>query len=270
MQSFKNSSEFLHEIDKETNMRRPLIAGNWKMNKTLTEAIEFALALQDRLSDVVGVDVLLCVPFTFQNSISKILKDSLIEIGGQNLYWEEKGAFTGEISGLMLESVGCNFVIAGHSERRHIFGETNEEVNKKIKAALKSYLTPIFCVGETLEERESEKTEDILEEQVTLGLNGVSEEGILKTVIAYEPVWAIGTGRNATPSQANEAHIFIRGLLKNLYNEEVSERIRILYGGSVNPDNIKDLMKEPNIDGVLVGGASLNVDSFEKIVKHYE
>jgi len=251
-------------------MRKPLIAGNWKMHKTLGEAIEYVMAFREAVADVVAVDVLLCVPAPLCSPLAKLLKESNVQLGAQNLYWEEKGAFTGEVSGSILESVGCNYVIVGHSERRHIFGETDEDVNRKLRAALAAYLTPIFCIGETLAEREADETNAVLTRQVAEGLKGFGADEIAKMVIAYEPVWAIGTGQTATPNQANEAQRVVRELVKAQAGEEVAGALRIVYGGSVKPDNIVELMREPEIDGALVGGASLSIDAFVKIVTYYE
>ncbi len=251
-------------------MRKPLIAGNWKMHKTLGEAIDYVMAFREAVEDVIAVDVLLCVPAPLCSPLAKLLKESNIQLGAQNLYWEEKGAFTGEVSGPMLESVGCNYVIVGHSERRHVFGETDEDVNRKLRAALAAYLTPIFCIGETLAEREADETNDVLTRQVAEGLKGFSADEIAKMVVAYEPVWAIGTGQTATPNQANETQRVVRELVKAQAGEEVAGALRILYGGSVKPDNIVELMREPEIDGALVGGASLGVDAFVRIVTYYE
>jgi triosephosphate isomerase len=271
MVHFKDPFEKL-EKENETgrNLRKPLIAGNWKMNKVLTEAIEYALDLKKRVSEVPGVETLICAPYPFLSPLSKTLEDSPIKIGAQDLYWEPSGAFTGAVSAQMLESVGCSYVIVGHSERRHIFGESSEDVNKKTRAALGAFLTPVVCVGEKLEEREATRTEEVLRDQVTVSLGRLNSEEMLKCVVAYEPVWAIGTGKTATPHQANETQLYVRGLLKEMFGEDVSNRTRILYGGSVKPDNVADLMAEPNIDGVLVGGASLEVESFEKLVKYRE
>jgi triosephosphate isomerase len=190
-----------------------------------------------------------------------------MELGAQNVYWEEKGAFTGEVSPVMLKEIGVKYVVIGHSERRTYFHETNETVNKKVRSALKAGLLPIMCVGERLEEREAGKTFDVIRDHVTVGLKGISKEDILKIVIAYEPVWAIGTGKTATPDQAQEAHLYIRGLLKEIYNESVAQSVRIQYGGSVKPENIKELISQKDIDGALVGGASLKVEQFAPIVK---
>ncbi len=248
-------------------MRRPLLAGNWKMNKSLAEAEELASALKGRLTDISGRDVVVCVPSLYVERVSRMLLDSEIAPGAQNLYWEEKGAFTGEVSGPMLKSVGCEYVIIGHSERRQYFHETNQHANKKVKAALQTGLKPILCVGETLEQREEGVTESIVTTQVQESLEGMSQDEMLRTVVAYEPVWAIGTGRTATPEQAEEVHALIRKLLGQKFGEEVAEKVRILYGGSIKPDNVYDLMQQADIDGGLVGGASLSADSFEKIVR---
>ena len=271
MVHFKDPFEKMErENERRQHMRKALIAGNWKMNKVLTEAIEYALALKERVSEVPEVEVLICAPFPFLNPLSKVFEDSAIKVGAQDLYWEPKGAYTGSVSAQMLESVGCSYVIVGHSERRHVFGDTSEDVNKKTKSALGAYLTPIVCVGEKLEERESGHTENVLRDQMTQSLAGLTKEEMLKCVMAYEPVWAIGTGRTATPHQANETQLFVRNLLKEMFDEDLAEQTRILYGGSVKPDNVYDLMSELNIDGALVGGASLSVESFEKLVKYRE
>ena len=218
-------------------------------------------------SDKQGIDVVICPVFTALSEVSEVISESDIMLGAQDLYWQDEGAFTGEVSGKMLKDAGCSFVIIGHSERRQFFGETNESVNKKIKSALINSLTPIVCVGETLKEREAGKTFDVLKDHVQNGLRDIGKEDVLKLVIAYEPVWAIGTGKTATPVQAQEAHKYIRGLLAKLYDQEVASQIRIQYGGSVKPENIIELMKQPDLDGALVGGASLKVESFADIVK---
>lgn len=250
-------------------MRKTIIAGNWKMYKTIPEAIELANGLKRELYDleVEEIDIVLCPPFTCLSEVSEVVMNSNIQLGAQDVYWQEEGAFTGEISPKMLLDAGCKFVIIGHSERRQFFSETNETVNKKIKAVLANGLTPIMCVGETLSEREKNLTFKVLEDHVQNGLKDISEKDALKIVIAYEPVWAIGTGKTATPDQAQEAHKYIRGLLVKMYNNDVADSIRIQYGGSVKPDNIAELMKNPDVDGGLVGGASLTVESFTKIVK---
>jgi len=237
------------------------------MNKSLKEAEELASGLKGRLRDFDEADVVLCVPSLYVEKVANLLSDSRIGVGSQNLYWEEKGAFTGEVSGPMLKSVECEYVIVGHSERRQYFRETNEDVNRKAKAALKTGLTPILCVGETLQEREDGKTEEVVTAQIEESLAGMDEQQMLATVIAYEPIWAIGTGRTATPEQANEVQALIRKLLAERYGSEVAENVRILYGGSVKPENVYGRMQQPDIDGGLVGGASLDADSFEKIVR---
>jgi len=248
-------------------MRRALMAGNWKMNKTIPEAIALLLELKERIGDVRSADIVVCPPFTALSSAASILKGSNIELGAQDVFWKEKGAYTGEISVPMLVDVGCRYCLVGHSERRTYFGETDETVNMKVKAVLKGGLTPIMCVGETLEERRNGKTFDVVERQVRSGLLDLTPEEIGSVVIAYEPVWAIGTGINAEPQQANEVHIFIADLLEDLAGKGISDSVRILYGGSVTPDNVVSLMSESRIDGVLVGGASLDANSFSSIVR---
>lgn len=249
-------------------MRKPVVVANWKMNKTIPEALQFVAELRKRFKEVdtEGVDVVLAPPFTALKAVSDAIGGDSIFLAAQNLFWEEKGAYTGEISPAMLSDAGCGYVIIGHSERRQYFGETDEGVNKKIGSALYFNLTPLFCVGETLQQREEGKTFQIVRGQVEKGLDGFSEGAAGSVVIAYEPVWAIGTGKTATPEQAEEVHGFIRAILREFYGSGVSESVRILYGGSVTPENIGNLMKEPDIDGVLVGAASLQADSFVKIV----
>jgi len=250
--------------------RLPFIAGNWKMNKTVEEAIDLVRQLKDSLSNIAGVEVAVAPPFTALYAVFQELKGSSIGLAGQNLFYEEKGAFTGEICPPMLKEVGCQYVIIGHSERRQFFGETDETVNRKIKAALAQGLKPIFCIGETLKEREEGKTFSVIERQIEGGLRGITEEEMRSIVIAYEPVWAIGTGKTATPQQAEEVHRFIREKLERLYSREIAEEVRIQYGGSVTPENIKGLMGQENIDGALVGGASLKSEIFSKIVRFNE
>ena len=239
------------------------------MYKTIKEAIELSNGLKRELFklDTQAVDVVLCPPFTALSEVAEVIAETGISLGAQNLYWLEEGAFTGEVSGAMLKEAGCNFVIIGHSERRQFFGEDNESVNKKIKAALAIGLTPIVCIGEKLEEREAGKTLDIISDHLSGALSGLLAEEVLKIVIAYEPVWAIGTGKTATAQQAQEVHKYARELLHKLYNQEVASEVRIQYGGSVKPENIVELMRQPDVDGALVGGASLKVDSFSEIVK---
>ncbi len=237
------------------------------MHKNIPEAIELANGLKRELYNADSLDIVLCPAFTALSSVSEVIADSNIGLGAQDMYWEEQGAFTGEISGGMLKDAGCKYVIIGHSERRQYFSETNEAVNKKIKAALKSELIPIVCVGETLSQREEQQTMRVIKEQIREGLKDIPPEEAEKLVIAYEPVWAIGTGRNATAEQAQEVQKYIRNLLSEIYNEATAEGVRIQYGGSVKPENIKQLIQQPDIDGALIGGASLKIDSFSRIVK---
>jgi len=248
-------------------MRKPIIAGNWKMHKTVKDSIALANAITRALSDIENVEVVLCPPFTSLGDVKDIIMDTKISLGAQNMHWEAQGAYTGEISSGMLKAAGCKYVIVGHSERRAYFGETNETVNKKVKAALKEGLNPIVCVGERLEERESGKAFQVVSEHVEKGLEGLTEDEMLKIVIAYEPVWAIGTGKNATPDQAEEIHRFIREKLSKKYSKNIAESVRIQYGGSTKPENIESLMTEKDIDGALVGGASLKEVSFADMVK---
>ncbi len=249
-------------------MRKPVIAGNWKLNKTIKEAAGLITLLKRKLSDVESVEIVVCPPFTALSEACELLTESNICLGAQDVYWEEKGAFTGEVSAALIKDAGASFVIIGHSERRQYFHETDEAVNKKTKAAIKAGLTPIVCVGETLSEREANKTFQIVETQLKGGFAGFSADEMEKLVIAYEPVWAIGTGKVATPQQAEEVHAFIRKNISKAFDEETASSLRILYGGSVKPDNIASLMSEPDIDGALVGGASLEADSFADIVKN--
>ncbi len=250
-------------------MRKKLVAGNWKMHKDIPEAQTLARQLADRLSDVTFVDVAICPPFVDLFPVSLILreKESRIILGAQNLHPEPSGAFTGEISAQMLISAGVRLVIVGHSERRHIFLETDSFINRKLKRALEAGLVPIFCIGETLDQRKAGKTNDVLREQLLMGLDGIVVDDPARIVIAYEPVWAIGTGVNATPEQAQEAQSFVRSVLAEIWGSGVADGVRILYGGSVKPENAGELMSQPDVDGALVGGASLNADSFEKIVR---
>ena len=250
--------------------RVPFMAGNWKMNKTVGEAVELVKELKVSIAGVEGVEVAVAPPFTALYAVRKELEGSSIRLAAQNLYWEEKGAYTGEISSLMLKELGCHYVIIGHSERRQYFGETDVTVNKRIKAALSQGLIPILCIGETLKEREEEKTFAVIDSQLGNGLKGIGEREMERMVIAYEPVWAIGTGKTATPQQAEEVHQFIRQRLEKLYTRGVAEEVRIQYGGSVTPENVKGLMSQKNIDGALVGGASLKSEPFSKIVRFKE
>jgi triosephosphate isomerase len=248
-------------------MRKPLMAGNWKMYKTISEGVDVIKALKGNVKDVTDRDVLLFVPFTMLKALADEVKNSNIWIGAQNMYFEKEGAFTGEISPIMIKDAGAGSVLLGHSERRHVFGESDELINKKVKSALDNELWPVLCVGELLEEREAGKVEDVLRTQVTGGFKGLSRDEAYKVTVAYEPVWAIGTGKTATPEDADNAHSIIRKLLEELYDAELASHCRILYGGSVKPDNVDGLMAKPNIDGTLVGGASLKADSFTRIVK---
>ena len=248
-------------------MRKPIIAGNWKLNKTPHEAILLVDELKRELVDSTGVDIVVCPPFVDLTDVSDALVDHDIALGAQNVFWEDNGAFTGEISAPMLKDLGVAYVIIGHSERRQYFNETNQTVNKRLRAALKHGLTPIVCVGENLDERESNKTFDVIKNHCEGSLAGLTEEEVKKIVLAYEPVWAIGTGKTATPQQAQEVHVFIRQLLGKMFNPDVANSVRIQYGGSVTPDNIVSLMGQADIDGALVGGASLKAPSFAAIVK---
>ena len=246
--------------------RTPLIAGNWKMFKSCPEAIETAGQLVKLVADTADIDIMIAPPFTALAPVSEIIGKSPVSLGAQNLFWEKEGAFTGEISPGMLVSAGCSYVIIGHSERRQFFSETDDTVNKKINAAIKEKLIPVFCVGESEKERESKDTFSVLDKQVTKGLEGFSPEELETLVIAYEPVWAIGTGKTATSDQAQEVHHFLRSMLEKSFGDALSKSTRVLYGGSVKPENIAELMAMPDIDGALVGGASLDAETFSKIV----
>ena len=247
--------------------RKPLIAGNWKMFKTCSEAVETARQLVDLVKDAQHTEVMIAPTFTALAPVSEILQNGPVALGAQNLHWEKEGAFTGEISASMLISAGCTHVIIGHSERRQYFGETDETVNKKIGAAIANQLIPVFCIGETEAERDANETFSVLDKQITKGLNGNLQENLKTLVIAYEPVWAIGTGKTATTEQAQEAHEYIRGVVRKRFGDLLASSMRILYGGSVKPGNINDLMTMPDVDGALVGGASLEAESFSQIVK---
>jgi triosephosphate isomerase len=253
-------------------MRIPLIAGNWKMYKNLEESIELASTLKSLVKDVdeSKAEIAICPVFVNLQAVAGVIKGSNIKLGAQNVYPKAEGAFTGEISPAMLRSVGCHYVIIGHSERREYFKETNEFINEKVKTVMEYGLLPILCVGEKLSDREKGTTNDVIRDHVTGGLKGITKEKVQHVVIAYEPVWAIGTGKTATTEQAQEVHKFIRGLLTELYDKPTAESMRIQYGGSVKPDNAKALMSMPDIDGALVGGAALKADSFEAIVKFYK
>jgi triosephosphate isomerase len=249
--------------------RRPLIAGNWKMYKTCSEAVQTSEKLVSLVSDVTDRDVMIAPPFTALSSVSEVIRKSRVDLGAQNLFWESEGAYTGEISPSMLVSIGCQYVIIGHSERRQYFGETDETINKKIRAALDFELIPILCIGETESERESEKTFSVLDKQLQKGLKDFSSKDVSRLVVAYEPVWAIGTGKTASTEQAQEVHQYVRSLIEKKFGISLAKSIRIVYGGSVKLENISELMKMSDIDGALVGGASLKADIFSKIV-HFQ
>ena len=244
-------------------MRRPFIAANWKMNKTVPEAVDFVRSFLSSVKDVSDADLVVAPPFTALYAVGSLLKGTNVGLAAQNVFYEDKGAFTGEISPAMLKDAGCEYVIIGHSERRQYFHEKDEIVNKKIKLSRSNGLKVIFCIGETLDQREAGKTFEVLNSQIASGLKDINAQGL---VVAYEPVWAIGTGRTATPDQAQEAHLQIRNRLRELFGE-ASDALQILYGGSVTPENVDSLMACPDVDGALVGGASLKPDSFEKIVR---
>lgn len=248
-------------------MRKKVIAGNWKMNNDLEQSASLINGLKDLLkNEKPNCDVIICPPFTSLTESKKLIDGSVIKLGAQNMHFEDSGAFTGEISASMLKSAGCEYVIIGHSERRTLFGDTDKTLNKKLKKALEVGLKPIFCVGELLEERESEITKDVVKTQVEIGLFDVSAEEMKNVIIAYEPVWAIGTGKTATPEQAQEVHEFIRDLIEILYSKKIADHLVIQYGGSVKPDNAKELLSQKDIDGALVGGACLKADMFMGII----
>jgi triosephosphate isomerase len=250
-------------------MRKPFVAGNWKMNTNSQTSVELVKRIAFGSVETAGqsVTVAVCPPFVYLQAVTKALSSSNIAVGAQDIYFESDGAFTGEISASMLKDVGCSYCLCGHSERRHVIGESDELINKKVAAAICGGLLPILCVGELLEEREASRTNEVVTRHVKEGLAGLSAEKLQAVTIAYEPVWAIGTGLTATPEQAQEVHDFIRELLGQMYDEELAEEIRILYGGSVKPSNAADLMVQKDIDGLLVGGASLKADDFLAIIR---
>ncbi len=250
--------------------RRLIIGGNWKMHKTPSEAVRAVKSLRVKLVNIVNTEVVVCPPFVDLVPVSELLRETRMALGAQNMFWEDQGAYTGEISADMLKDAGCRYVILGHSERRHVFGETDEQINRKLRQAVNKGLVPIFCVGELLQERRAGQTQEVVGRQVREGLEGVSLSDPQSLVIAYEPVWAIGTGENATPEQAQEVHRFIRRLISELYGSVLADEIRIQYGGSVKPNNAGDLLSQPDVDGALVGGASLDPDSFSRIIKAAE
>jgi len=248
-------------------MRRPFIAGNWKMYKTIREAVDFAKQLKNAQRGYDDRDVVIAPPFPALNAVAEVLMESGIRLSAQNLHEKPEGAYTGEVSAGMLIDAGCEYVIVGHSERRTLFGEKNDVINRKLKSALSFGLRPIFCIGEILEEREEGRTFAVVEQQIKEGLNNLTTDDIRHLLIAYEPVWAIGTGKTATPEQAQEVHAFIRDVMGKAYGGDVSVDIAVIYGGSVNPGNIGGLMAQEDIDGALVGGASLDIDSFVRIIR---
>jgi triosephosphate isomerase len=243
-------------------MRIPFLAANWKMHKTVHEAVVFVKEFRSLVKDMEDVEIVVAPPFTALHAVAEAARNSNVGVAGQNLYWERQGAFTGEVSGEMVREAGAEYVIIGHSERRRLFGDTDEAVNRRLQAALAVRLTPIVCIGETLEERDDNQTLDILDRQIKVGLDGMSGEQIGSLVLAYEPVWAIGTGRNATPEQAGEAHAHIRQRLRQWFGADAADHCHVIYGGSVKPDNIHELVALPDVDGALVGGASLEIKSF--------
>jgi triosephosphate isomerase len=248
-------------------MRKPFIAGNWKMNMLKDSAKALAAGLVENLREIDTVDVAVCPPAVYLQAVAESLNSSSIALGAQNMYFEQKGAFTGEVSPQMLKDLCCTYVILGHSERRHVMGETDELINKKVSAAINSGLMPILCVGELLEQREANETEKIVESQIRAGLAGLNADRAEAVTIAYEPVWAIGTGKTATSDQAQQVHAMIRKLLEEMYSKETAEHIRIQYGGSAKPANTEELMNCTDVDGLLVGGASLKVDDFTAMIK---
>ena len=247
-------------------MRIPFVAANWKMFKTVHEAFAFTREFGTAVKDIADVEIVLAPPFTALHTVAEAARNSRLGVAGQDVYWEREGAFTGEVSAGMLKEAGAEYVIIGHSERRRLFHETDETVNKKLMAALAAELTPIVCIGETLDERERNETLAVLDRQIKAGFDGVNGDQVASLVVAYEPVWAIGTGRNATPQQAGEAHAHIRSRLRQWFGGHAADQCHVIYGGSVKPDNIQELVMLPDVDGALVGGASLDVRGFTDIV----
>ncbi len=247
-------------------MRMPFVAGNWKMFKTVHDAVVYAKEFRSLVKDVEDVEIVLAPPFTAIHAVAEAVRNTVVGVAGQDLFWEKEGAFTGEVSAGMVKEAGAEYVIIGHSERRQYFGETDLTVNRKLGAALAAQLTPIVCVGETLEEREKNETADVLDRQVKQGLDGLTSQQVAALVIAYEPVWAIGTGRTATAAQAQEAHAHIRRRLRGWFGDEAAQGCHVVYGGSVKPENVRELASQADVDGALVGGASLDLHAFLKIV----
>ncbi len=251
------------------NMRLPVIAGNWKMHKLTEEARALARAIKAGAGDVTHCQVVLAPPYTALSVVAAEIRATKLILAAQNVHWESKGAFTGEISVPMLEDAGCAMVIVGHSERRQFFGETDQTVNRRVRAILRTSLQPIICIGETLAQREAGDYQEVITQQLTGGLDALTRQDLLRIILAYEPVWAIGTGRTASPEVAQEVHSAIRAWLSQKYGSDAAEEVRILYGGSVKPENISELMRQPDIDGALVGGACLEAESFLRII-HYK
>jgi triosephosphate isomerase len=247
-------------------MRTPIIAGNWKMYKTVADSVKYVKEFRAMVKDVTGVEIILAPPFTALHAAAEAARASNIAMAGQDCYWEREGAFTGQVSAAMVREAGADYVIIGHSERRTLFGETDANVNRKVNAAVAAGLTPIACIGETLDQRDRNETFDVLDRQIKQGLDGLTGAQVGLLILAYEPVWAIGTGRNATPQQAAEAHGHIRQRLRQWFGSEAAELCHILYGGSVKPDNARDLVSQPDVDGALVGGASLDLRAFSEII----
>ncbi len=267
IQPFNSPAVHQSGDQKEWLMRKPIVAGNWKMNKTVEDALSLVEDIRHELAECREADVVLCPPFTALKAVSDAVSGTHIDLGAQNMHWEKSGAFTGEISAEMLRELFCHYVILGHSERREHFDETDEVVNRKAHAALNANLHPIVCVGETLDQREANQMQEVVETQVRQSLAGLGPRQLVETVVAYEPVWAIGTGKTATPEQAQEVHALIRDVLRSISDEAVSQAVRIQYGGSVKASNAQELFGQPDIDGGLIGGASLDAMSFAAIVK---
>jgi triosephosphate isomerase len=250
-----------------SKLRKRIIAGNWKMNKSVAESKDLAADIKRELAECRDVDVVLCPPFTSLESVGSVIENTQIKFGAQNMHWENDGAYTGEISANMLRSIYCHYVILGHSERRSYFGETDAIVNKKTKTALAANLIPIVCVGETLEERKAERHSEVVRTQLSGSLDGILGDDLKRVIIAYEPVWAIGTGEVATPAQAQEMHAFIRTVLAEISSADVAESVRLQYGGSMKPDNADELLSQPDIDGGLIGGAALDARTFVELIR---
>ena len=247
-------------------MRTPIIAGNWKMYKTVADTVKYVKEFRGLVKDVTDVEIVIAPPFTAVHAAAEAARNSNVIVAAQDLYWEREGAFTGEISAQMLREAGAEYVIIGHSERRTLFGETDQTVNQKTVAAFAAGLTPIVCIGETLDQRDRNDTLAVLDRQITQGLDGLTGEQLAQLVIAYEPVWAIGTGRTASPAQAGEAHTHIRGRLRQWFGTEAADTCHVIYGGSVKPENARDLVGQADVDGALVGGASLDIRAFLEII----